>query len=161
MVLVAAARAALTMAASPWVCDGLSHEKRRRAWVTLSLPGRPDQSVHFVEAATARAALMASHSLGETTATRLDFVTMAAVGNCFLSRAPTEIKVEPSEAGRTMRAWSMPGSAMSQLHCVRAVILSGVPGMGYEVPMILYWGTGLMGGSPVTVRPSRPVTPTH
>src|SRR5262245_44217781 len=105
MVLPAAARAALTGTASPCVCAGLSHEKRRMAWLTFSPPGRPDQSVHFVDVATARAALMASHSSGEATATRLALVTMAAVGNCFLSRVPTEISVEPSDAGRIIRAW--------------------------------------------------------
>src|SRR5262249_44489789 len=102
----------------------------RRACATLSLPGRPDQSVHFVVEATARAAAVASHSFGETTATRFALVTIPAVGNCFLSIAPTETSVEPCVAGRSIRACNMPGSVTSQLHCVLPVTLSGMPGIG-------------------------------
>ena len=48
--------------------------------------------------------------------------------SCRLRR--TEINVEPSVAGRTMRACSIPGSVTSQLHCVLPVTLSGMPGIG-------------------------------
>src|ERR1700730_5366021 len=100
------------------------------ALVTLSLPGSPAHSVHFVAAATELPALMASHSFGERTAMRLPLVTICAVGYFFLSSAPTEIRVEPNVAGRTMRACSIPGKLTSQVHWVFPVTLSGIPGMG-------------------------------
>src|ERR1700675_220396 len=100
------------------------------ALVRLSLPGSPAHSVHLVVAATELAAPIASHSLGERTATRLPLVTTCAVGYCFLSSAPTEIRVEPNVAGRTIRALSIPGKVTSQAHWVFPVTLSGIPGMG-------------------------------
>src|ERR1700722_461113 len=159
MVFGAPAGAALTSAALPLLSVAAPHLCSRIAFVRLSLPGSPAQSVHFVPAATESAALIASHSLGETTATRLAFLTTSAVGNCFLSSAPTEIKVEPIVAGSTMRACNMPGKVTSQLHCVLPVALSGIPGMGYDVPTILSWFTCFIGGSPVTEYPSSPATP--
>ncbi len=85
----------------------------------------------------------------ETTATRFPFLTTSAVGNFFLSSAPTEIKVEPSVAGRTIRACSIPGKVTSQLHCVLPVTLSGIPGTETTLPITLNWLTGFSGGSPV------------
>src|SRR5580700_7097125 len=156
MVLGAFANAVVTSAAFPRVWSGAPHLCSRRAFVRFSLPGSPDHSVHFVLAATACAARIASHSFGETTATRLAFLTTFAVGNCFLSISPTETNVEPSVAGRTMRAWSMPGNLTSQLHCVFAVTLSRIAGIGKDVPTTLYWLIGFIGGSPATTNPSMP-----
>src|SRR3981081_4398758 len=130
MVFAALARAAVTAAAVPLPSDGAPHFWARRAFVRFSLPGSPVQSVHLVVEARAPAALIASHSLGETTASRLPFLTTSAVGNFFLSSAPTEIKVEPSVAGRTMRACSIPGKVTSQLHCVLPVTFPGILGTG-------------------------------
>src|SRR5262249_49507948 len=121
------------------------------AWVRLSLPGSPDQSVHFVSAATSCAALMASHSLADTTATRLPLQTTVAPGKSFLSTWPTAINVEPNVAGRTMRACNIPCKATSQLQRVLPVTLSGMPGTGNEVPMSLNALIGFKGGSPPTV----------
>src|SRR5271166_2866267 len=118
IVLLAPASAAFTSSTFPLLCDGAPHLCSRSSFVRFSLPVSPAQSVHFVLAATERAALIASHSLGETTATRLFFFTTSAVGNCFLSTSPTEINVEPSVAGRTIRACSIPGNVTSQLHSV-------------------------------------------
>src|SRR3954469_5509029 len=115
MVLGALTSAAFASAAFPPLA-GAPHLYSRKVFVRFSLPGNPDQSVHFVPAATARAALPASHSLGETTATTSTFLTTSAAGNRFLSSAPTETNVEPSVAVRIMRACSIPGSVTSQLH---------------------------------------------
>src|SRR5712664_2708215 len=104
MFFIAFASAVVTSAAFPRLSGGVFHLYARSVFVTFSLPDSQAQAVHFIPAATARAALMASHSLGETTATRLPFFTISAVGNCSLSTAPTEIRVEPSVAGRIMRA---------------------------------------------------------
>src|SRR5712692_1800606 len=123
-------RAAVTSAAFPLLSDGAPHSCARSAFVRSSLPGSPDHSVHLVPAATERAALIASHSFGETTARRLRVFTIWAVGNCVLSSAPTEIKVEPSVAGRTMRACNIPGRVTSQLQRVLPVTLSGMLGIG-------------------------------
>src|SRR5439155_17925600 len=128
--LDAFANAAITSAAFPLLSDGAPHLNSRSAFVRFSLPGRPVHSVHFALAATERAAAIASHSSGETTATRLPFFTTSAVGNCFLSTSPTEINVEPNVAGRTIRACSIPGNVTSQLHCVFPVTLSGMLGIG-------------------------------
>src|SRR5258705_664422 len=128
--LDALARAAVTSAAFPLLCDGAPHSCARSAFVRLSLPGSPDHSVHLVVAATERAALMASHSFGETTATRFFVFMISAVGHCVLSRPPTEIKFEPTMAGRTMRACNIPGRVTSQLQRVLPVTLSGMLGMG-------------------------------
>ena len=53
----------------PWHLHG--YASLSLLFVTLSLPGRPDQSLHFVKPATLRAACTASHSFGETTASKL------------------------------------------------------------------------------------------
>src|SRR5947199_10416354 len=98
---------------SPCVWAGLPHGNLRRAGMTFSLPGRPDQSVHLVVAATARAALTASHSSGETTATRFALATISAVGNCFLSSVPPAINFEQRVAGRIMGASNYAGSLES------------------------------------------------
>jgi hypothetical protein len=118
MIFGALASAAVTSAALPLLSEGAPQLCARSVFVTFSLPGRPDQSLHFVPAATDCAALSASHSLGETTASRLPFLTTSAVGNFVLSTSPTEIKYEPIVAGRTMRACSIPGNVTSQLHRV-------------------------------------------
>src|ERR1700756_4512493 len=52
------------------------------------LPGRPFQSVHFVEFATCCAARIASHSVGATTPTRLPLTTTCPFGNFVLSNSP-------------------------------------------------------------------------
>src|ERR1700744_771535 len=117
MVFAAMPRAASTFAASPLLASGAPHSYARIAWVRFSLPGSPDQLLHLVAVATDRTALTASHSLGETTATRLPLFTTSAVGNRFLSTWPTEMRVEPMVGGRTMRACSIPGNTTSQLHC--------------------------------------------
>src|SRR5690348_7089638 len=104
---------------------------------------------------------MASHSFAATTAARLPFLITAAVGNRFLSIAPAQIIVEPKVAGRSIRAYSIPGSLISQLQRVLPVTLSGIPGIGWDVPMTLNWLMGLSGGSPVTVKPSSDVMPVH
>src|SRR5580692_10321982 len=118
MVLGAFSSAAVTSAAFPLLSSAGPHLWSRSALVRFSLPGSPDHAVHLVPDATERAALTASHSLGEATATRLPFLTISAVGNRFLSTAPTETRVDPRVAGRTIAAYSIPGSATSQLHCV-------------------------------------------
>ena len=92
------------------------HEYSSSVLVRFSLPGSPAQFVHFVLVATARAASIASHSSGETTATKFPFFTTSAVGNCFLLISPVEISVEPRAAGLTIRACNMPGKVTSQLH---------------------------------------------
>src|ERR1700704_1569881 len=103
MVLAAPAKAACTSSAVfPLASDGAPHLYSRIVFVRFSLPGSPAQSVHLVAAATDKAALIASHSFGETTAARLPFFTTSAVGNCFLSSGPTETRVEPNVAGRSM-----------------------------------------------------------
>src|ERR1035437_3952997 len=101
MVLAALASAAFTAAAFPRLSEGGPHLYARSVFVRFSLPGSPAQSVHFVPSATDPAAAIASHSFGETTARRSPFLATSAVGNCFLSSSPAEIKVEPSVAGRT------------------------------------------------------------
>src|SRR5581483_8001392 len=107
------------------------------------------------------AALMASHSSEDTTATRLPRVMTLAPGNEAVSSLPTDCKVDPKVAGLTMRAWSMPGKRTSQLQCVLPVTLSGIPGTGNEVPINLKSFTGFNGGSPDTVSPSRELIPTQ
>src|SRR5262245_27752410 len=92
--------------------------------VMFSLPGRPAQALHFVVDATARAAAIASHSCGDTTATRLFFVTTSAFGYLLLSNVPADTSVEPTAAGRTVRACSMPGRRTSPTHSVFAATLS-------------------------------------
>ena len=73
------------------------------------LAGRPFQSVHFVSVPSAIAAWAASHSSGETTATRLPFTTSFAFGKADRSILPAETSFEPKLLGRTMRACSMSG----------------------------------------------------
>src|SRR6516225_3017532 len=131
MVLCALASAAFTSVAFPRLSAGAPHFWSRKNFVRFSLPGRPDHSLHLVLAATAWAALIASHSLGETTATRFFLRMTSAVGKRFLLTAPTDTRVETSVGGRTMRACSMPGRVTSQLHSVLPVTLSGMPGTGY------------------------------
>ena len=150
-VFAAPANAASVLAASPRLA-GLSPGVLIAA-VSLSLPGRPDHGVHFVWAATARAALTASHSLGETTATRLPLVTTSAVGNRWRSIAPAETSVEPSVAGRTIRACTIPGSRRSPTHWVSARTFSAMCGAGKDWPITVYFETGFIGGLPVTVIP--------
>src|SRR5215469_11966530 len=67
---VALCSAAVVSAALPLLCEGFSHLYSRIALVTFSLPGNADHSVHFVALATLTAACTASHSFGETTATK-------------------------------------------------------------------------------------------
>src|SRR5579863_12639 len=68
----------------------------------FSLPGSPFHSVHLVAAATCCEALMASHSVGATTPTRLAFTTTCELGNLLLSIAPAEMSVEPNVFGCTI-----------------------------------------------------------
>src|SRR5262245_35187581 len=96
---------------------------------------------------------MASHSLGETTATRLPLTTSLALGHAFLSSLPTETSVEPSVFGRTMRACSIPGSRMLATNVAEPVTMGGIVGIGCEVPTTVYWLTGFVGGVPPTVTP--------
>src|SRR5690242_13603147 len=102
------------------------------AFVTFSLPGKPDQSVHFVLSATLCAACTASHSFGETTASKFPFRRTSVVGNCFLSAVPAETNVDPRVAGRIIRACSIPGNVTSQLQRVFPVTLSGMCSAGKD-----------------------------
>src|SRR5579862_5132656 len=96
---------------------------------------------------------MASHSVGATTPTRLPLTITWALGNFDLSRSPAEISVEPSVLGWMMRACSMLGSFTSVAHCSLAATLDSMTLFLCDLPMTVYWLTGFMGGSPVTVRP--------
>src|SRR5690348_8246466 len=60
----------------------------------FALPGKPFHSVHFVALATWRTALIASHSVGATTPTRLPFTITCAFGKRVLSTSPAEISLE-------------------------------------------------------------------
>src|ERR1700728_1138770 len=111
MLLGALARAAATSSLFPLFSEGSPQVCARSVFARFSLPGRPDHWVHFVVPATDCAAATASHSLGETTPTRLPFLTTSAVGNFVLSSAPTEISVAPNVAGRTLRERSIAGHA--------------------------------------------------
>src|SRR6266700_7033301 len=158
---VAFCSAAIVEAAFPLLSPGFSHLYWRIAFPTFSLPGKPDHSDHFVVPATLSAACTASHSLGETAATRFPFWVTSAFGNCFLSIAPAAMSVDPRVADRTIRACSIPGSVRSQLHCVFPVILSGMCPAGNDVPRTLNSFAVFIGGSPVTVSPSSEVIPTQ
>src|SRR6202166_1648288 len=92
----------------------------------FGLPGRPFQSVHFVEFATCCAARIASHSDGATTPTRLPLTTTCAFGYRVLSSSPTEISVEPSVLGCTTRPCSMFGRRTSVTQTSLPVTLEGV-----------------------------------
>src|SRR5262249_3991636 len=70
-------RAAATAAEFPLVTVGAPHSCCRSTLVRFSLPGNPSQSVHLTCPAITSAALTASHSFGETTATRLPLRTSA------------------------------------------------------------------------------------
>src|SRR5208283_1100797 len=117
-------------------------------------PGSPFHSVHFVPDATCWAALMASHSVGATTPTRFPFTTTCAFGKRVLSRAPTEVSLEPSVLGWTMRACSIPGRRTSVTQVSFAVTFGTVTELGNDLPMIVYWLTGLSGGFPSIVNPN-------
>src|ERR1700730_15597837 len=69
----------------------------------LGLPGRPFQSVHFVEFATCCAARIASHSVGATTPTRLPLTTTCAFGNRVLSNSPADTSLVRTASGATRR----------------------------------------------------------
>src|SRR5581483_5457879 len=104
----------------------------------LPLPGSPDQSDHFVFDATCAAAPIASHSFGESTATKLPFTKTCEVGYAFLSSSPTLTSVEPKVFGRTMRACSIPGRRMSATQTAEPLTIGGIVAIGCDVPMILY-----------------------
>ena len=85
----------------------------RSAENVFPLPGRPAQSVHFVERCSSDAAWIATYSSGSTTATRFPFTTICVSGNCFLSSVPADTSFAPMAGGCTTRAWTIPGSRTS------------------------------------------------
>src|SRR3954451_23078898 len=115
------------------------------------LPGNAFQSVHFDFPATAEDAWIASYSSSLRTATRFPLTTSCDFGNCFLSSVPAEISVDPSVGGFTTRACNMPGSLMSAVHVAAPETMSGIVFIGWDLPITLYWLTGLVGGLPTTV----------
>src|SRR5260221_1545005 len=141
MVLAAAFMASSAFATAAASARPVGVRSPRMTFDAPAWPGNPAHVVHFVPAVTARAALTASHSLGETTATKLPLTTTSAVGNFWRSIGPADTSVEPRVAGRTVRACSMPGSRRSATHCVLAVTLSAICGEGNDVPMTVYFDT--------------------
>ena len=75
------------------------------------------------------------------------------VGNARLSSLPSLSSVEPTVAGRTMRACSIPGSRISATNDSWPLTMPGITFIGCEVPRTLYWLGGVTGGLPVTVSP--------
>ena len=114
-----------------------------------ALPVRP--LCRFLELC---AAVIASHSVGATTPTRLPLTMTCAFGYFALSSVPAATSVEPSVFGCTMRPWSMFGSRTSVTHVSLPATFAGVTVFAWTFPMIVYWLTGFIGGSPVTVRPN-------
>jgi len=98
---------------TPKVTGVVFQSAARSALKMLPSPGSPVHSVHFVLDARIAAAWIAVYSAGSRTATRFPLTTTWVVGNCFLSSWPTEMSVEPSVAGCTTRACSIPGNLMS------------------------------------------------
>ena len=112
------------------------------------LPGSPVQSDHFVLPATEAAAPTASHSFGESTATRLPLTNTCAVGQAFLSSLPTSTSVEPYVFGRTIRACSIPGSRTFATYVAVPATIGGIDAIGCDVPITVYWLVGFVGGVP-------------
>ena len=73
--------------------------------------------------------------------------------NAFLSSTPADTSVEPSVFGCTMRACIMPGSRTAVAHFSVPATFKAIAEFGYDLPIALYWLTGLMGGFPVIIRP--------
>ena len=72
------------------------------------------------------AAWIASHSVGETTPTRLPFTMTCEFGNFVLSTSPAETSVDPSVFGCTTRACSIPGSRTSVTHVSLAATFEAI-----------------------------------
>ena len=105
--------------------------------------------------ATCCAALMASHSVGATTATRLPLTTTCAFGKRALSRVPAEMSFDPRRLGMHHRAHAACRARRTSVtHVSFAVTFETVTELGKDLPTTVYWLTGFSGGSPSTVNPN-------
>ena len=77
-----------------------------------------------------------------------------AFGYRALFNSPAEISVEPSVLGCTTRPCSMFGRRTSVTQTSLALTLDGVTVFAYDLPMMVYWLAGFIGGLPVTVNPN-------
>ncbi len=96
------------------------------------------------------------YSAGSTTATRFPLTTICVFGNAFVFSLPTETSVEPSVAGCTTRACSIPGNLTSPTKVAVPATMGGIVRIGIDWPTTWYSLIGLVGGLPLTVRPKRP-----
>ncbi len=70
-----------------------------------------------------------------------------------MSSSPADTRVELSVFGCTTRACSMPGTRTSVTHVSLAATFEAVTEFLKDLPMTVYWLTGLSGGSPTMNRP--------
>ena len=102
-------------------------------------PASPMSELESVQRArSTRAAAIASHSSGATTARKSSMRTTRAPGIDSIDAASTPSSFAPTAGGRTTRACSIPSILKSCMYTCRPVTLPGMSGRASGLPTTLY-----------------------